>query len=249
MSVALSGGTYIFPREAGHTGVAPFWRGGIAFAIAAHAAVAAGVIFWQFGHEPPQESAAAFTIDLAPMVSAPPVPETNLPDGPPKEETPPEEIVEPAPLPEPPLPRDAVAEPEKKPEPVKREVKEATAPRAQNLPPAAKTAAPVNAAPSDARARALPTYQQALLAHLERYKRYPRGPQRRGQEGIVYVRFEIDRQGKLLSHSLGKSSGNSQLDAGGLETVVRGDPFPPLPDAISGPTLEVTVPIRFNLDR
>jgi len=253
MSVTLSGGTPIFPRGAGHTGVAPFWRGGIAFAIAAHAAVAAGVVFWQFGHEPPQGSAAAFTIDLAPMVSAAPVPETNLPEGPKEEETPPEEIVEPAPLPEPPLPRDAVAEPEKKPEkkpePVKREVKEATAPRAQTLAPADRLAAPANAAPSDAKARAMPTYQQALLAHLERYKRYPRGPQRRGQEGIVHVRFEIDRQGKLLSHNLGKSSGNSQLDAGGLETVVRGDPFPPLPDAISGPTLEVTVPIRFNLDR
>lgn len=248
MSIALSGGAPISPREARHTGVAPFWRSGIAFAIAVHAAVAAGVVFWQFGHEPPQESTAAFTIDLAPMVSAPPVPETNLPEGPKEEETP-EEIVEPAPLPEPPLPRDAIAEPEKKPEPVKKKVKEATAPRAQNLPPAATTAAPVNAAPSDARARALPTYQQMLLGHLERYKRYPRGPQRRGQEGIVYVRFEIDRQGKLLSHSLGKSSGNSQLDAGGLETVVRADPFPPLPNAIEGATLEVTVPIRFNLDR
>lgn len=249
MSIALSGGTPIFPRRAGPTDVAPFWRSGIAFAIAAHAAVAAGIVFWQFGHEPPQESAAAFTVDLAPMVSAPPVPETNLPEGPKEEETPPEEIVEPAPLPEPPLPRDAVAEPEKKPEPVKKEVKEAAAPRAQTLAPAGRLTAPANAAPSDARARAMPTYQQALLAHLERYKRYPRGPQRRGQEGIVHVRFEIDRQGKLLSHSLGRSSGNSQLDAGGLETVVRADPFPPLPEAIAGATLEVTVPIRFNLDR
>ncbi|MDZ4382712.1 MAG: TonB family protein [Parvibaculum sp.] len=252
MSIAAPRGTNIVSGEAGHTGVRPFWRGGIAFAIAVHAAVAAGVVFWQFGHEPPQESAAAFTIDLAPLVSAAPVPETHLPEGPKEEETL-EEIVEPAPLPEPPLPRDAIAEPEKKPEkkpePAKKKVKEATAPRAQDVSVAPQTAAPANAAPSDARARALPSYMQVLFAHLERYRRYPSWAQRRGQEGVVRVHFEIDRQGKLLSHSLVESSGSSQLDAGGLETVVRADPFPPLPDAISGPTLEVTVPIRFNLDR
>ena len=94
----------------------------------------------------------------------------------------------------------------------------------------------------------MPTYQQILLAHLERYKRYPRSAQRRGQEGVVHVRFEIDRSGKLLSHSLVRSSGNSQLDQGGLDTVTRADPFPPVPKEIPRDTFEAVVPIRFNID-
>lgn len=258
MSIAVPGGRY---SDAGGTGaalngVSPSWRGGLVFAVAAHAAIAAGFVLWQFGHQPPPQVAAAITIDLAPMVSAPPVPETAAPEGPKKEETPPEEIVEPEPLPEPPLPREAVPDPIKKPEkkpekkrePVKREVKETTAPRSQPLPEAQRQAAPVNAAPSAAEARAMPTYQQILLAHLERYKRYPRSAQRRGQEGVVRVRFEIDRSGKLLSYSLDRTSGNSQLDQGGLDTVIRADPFPPVPKEIPRDTFEAVVPIRFNID-
>ena len=80
MSIAAPGGTH---NDAGGTGaalngVSPSWRGGIVFALAAHAAVAAGFVAWQFGHQPPPQVAAAITIDLAPMVSAPPVPETAV---------------------------------------------------------------------------------------------------------------------------------------------------------------------------
>lgn len=246
MRIAVPEGTPSLP------GGTQYWRAGIVFAIAIHAALAALIVFWHFGQQSPPETAAAITINLAPMASAPPVPETKVPEGPEQEETPPEEIAEPAPLPEPPLPREAVPDPvtkpEKKPEPVKKVVKETTAPRAQPVPQAAREAAPVNAAPSAAQSRALPSYEQTLLAHLERYKRYPRSAQRRGQEGVVYVRFEIDREGKLLSHSLDKTSGNSQLDQGGLDTVVRAEPFPPFPKEISRDTLDITVPIRFNLD-
>ena len=44
------------------------------------------------------------------------------------------------------------------------------------------------------------------------------------------------------------SSGNSQLDQGGLDTVTRADPFPPVPKEIPRDTFEAVVPIRFNID-
>lgn len=222
---------------------APAWRGGTIFAIALHAGLAAAIVFAHFSRSAAPDTSAAIAIDLAPMVSAPPEPEVALPEGP-KEE----EVVEPAPVPEPPLPRDAIPEPEKKPEP-KKEVKEATAPRAAEAPKAERVTAPVNAPPSMAERNAIPTYQQALLAHLERYKKYPRAARRRAQEGTAHVRFRIDRQGNVLSSALAQSSGYSLLDEEVLETVERADPLPAMPPEISGSTLDVTVPVRFNLDR
>ncbi|HCX68772.1 MAG TPA: energy transducer TonB, partial [Rhodobiaceae bacterium] len=43
--------------------------------------------------------------------------------------------------------------------------------------------------------------------------------------------------------------GSSRLDRGGIDTVTRADPFPPVPQDISRDPFEVVVPIRFNLDR
>ena len=224
---------------------APAWRGGTIFAIALHAGLAAAIVFAHFSRSAAPDTTAAITIDLAPMVSAPPEPEKAVPEGP-KEE----EVVEPepVPVPEPPLPRDAILEPEKKPEPEKKKVKEETAPRAVEAPKAEAVTAPVNAPPSMAEQNAIPTYQQALLAHLERYKKYPRSARRRAQEGTAYVRFRIDRQGNVLSSVLERSSGYTLLDEETLGTVERADPLPAMPPEISGATLEVMVPVRFFLD-
>lgn len=237
----------------GGTGAEPAWRGGAIFAVAGHAALAAIIVFWTFGHEPPAQVAAAITIDLAPMVSAPPEPETEAPMGPPKEETPPEEVVEPDPVPEPPLPR---IEPAEVPEPPKEEpkekvqevVKETTAPPVATAPEAASVTAPVNAQPSLAEQRAMPTYEQMLLAHLERYKKYPRSARRRTQEGTARLYFEIDREGNVLRYRLDASSGHAALDEEVLAMVKRAEPLPALPDDIPGKSREFKVPVVFNLN-
>ncbi|MEQ8268412.1 MAG: energy transducer TonB [Parvibaculum sp.] len=236
------------------SGSRPAWGGGAIFAVAVHAAAAAAIAFWAFGHEPPPQVAAAITLDLAPMVSAPPEPETEAPMGPLKEETPPEEIVEPEPLPEPPLPR---IEPADIPEPVKEKpkeetakevVKETTAPPAMQAPKTEAVTAPVNAPPSAAELRAMPTYEQMLLAHLERYKKYPRSARRRMQEGTAWLFFEIDRDGNVLSYRLNQSSGYTLLDEEVLAMVKRAEPLPALPPEIPGATREFKVPVVFNLN-
>lgn len=234
---------------------APAWRAGTVFAVALHVGLAAAIVFANFGKKPPQDTVAAITLELAPMVSAPPEPEAALPEGPKEEETPPEEEVvpEPEPLPEPPQEKKAevaLPKPVEKPReaPKEKVVKETTAPRAIEMPPAETKTAPVNAPPRMVNSNAIPTYQQTLLSHLERYKKYPRAARRRVQEGIPHVRFRLDRQGNVLTLQLAQSSGYALLDQEALDMVERAKPLPAIPPEISGATLEVIVPVRFRLD-
>jgi TonB family protein len=89
-------------------------------------------------------------------------------------------------------------------------------------------AAPAPVSPS----RAAPSqnvshWQQALVARLDRFKRYP--ARAHGTEGVASVAFTIDRKGNVLSSKIATSSGSSVLDAEVLALVKRAAPFPPPP--------------------
>lgn len=113
-------------------------------------------------------------------------------------------------------------------------------------PPAAPAAAapPRQAAtPSNAVAR----WQGALLGRLDRYKRYPRAARRQGQEGIAHLRLVIDRQGLVLAASLATPSGFTLLDDEVLALARRAEPLPPPPDDVAGATIELVLPVAFQL--
>jgi len=86
-------------------------------------------------------------------------------------------------------------------------------------------------------------WQSRLMAHLERRKKYPSGARSRREEGVVYVRFQIDDTGKVLSASLAKSSGWFELDNEVLSLVQRASPVPAPPP---GANKIITAPVRFN---
>ena len=103
------------------------------------------------------------------------------------------------------------------------------------------------APPSPVRGKPPVSFQEKLLAQLERYKRYPHQARLRGQQGIVALHFKLDRQGHVLSSSVAASSGFSMLDDEALALLDRAQPLPPIPDDIHGETLDITVPISFSL--
>ncbi len=94
-------------------------------------------------------------------------------------------------------------------------------------------------APAVAHARPAAVSQQyvaALLAYLERIKRYPTSREARltRPQGSVQVWLEIDRQGRLLAAGVAASSGSNLLDAQALATLRAGQ-YPPFPeDAFAG---------------
>lgn len=85
-------------------------------------------------------------------------------------------------------------------------------------------------------------WEAQLLAHLERFKRYPQNARDRGDRGVAYLRFEIDSNGKVLSTSVVRSAGFAELDAATLDMISRASPVPRPPE---GSKLRFTVPVVF----
>jgi len=113
----------------------------------------------------------------------------------------------------------------------------------QEAPPAPRTAAPV-AGGSPAVA---PSWQAALLKHLQNHKRYPRSAQARGEQGVVLLHFKIDRSGRVLARRILRSSGSAELDGEVLAMIERAQPLPAFPASMMQDELDLTVPIRFSL--
>jgi protein TonB len=125
------------------------------------------------------------------------------------------------------------------------------------IPPAPQVASPPDApfvppAPAAPPKPALsPTAQAAfagrLFEHLNKYKRYPQSAKLRHQEGIVSLRFTIDRAGRVLSFDIAKSSGSAALDSEARELLQRAQPLPALPAEFARETLDLVVPVEFFL--
>lgn len=118
---------------------------------------------------------------------------------------------------------------------------------ASKAPPSPETTAPPSrpAPPATLAASAAQTWQGRLLAHLEQRKRYPAQARARGLQGVTYVRFTMDRQGRVLSASLDRSSGHGILDAEALALLRRAQPLPLPPAEIPGDPISLSVPVEF----
>jgi protein TonB len=87
-------------------------------------------------------------------------------------------------------------------------------------------------------------WKKKIVAQLMRNKGSP-PPGATGQSGKAIVKFAIDRQGKLISRELVKSTGSELLDAAAIEMVERTEPFPVPPAEVSDDMLTFTVPVIF----
>lgn len=91
------------------------------------------------------------------------------------------------------------------------------------------------------------TWEGRVLAALNRHRRYPRLAMARRQQGVPWVRFVIDREGKVLSVNLERSSGFPDLDREALALPKRAQPLPKPPDDKPGDTIELVAPVEFFL--
>ncbi|MGD9617654.1 MAG: energy transducer TonB [Alphaproteobacteria bacterium] len=216
----------------------------------------------------PAEPQPASVPDIPPT---PPVPQTEAQPLPPEPEPkvlqpPPEPSPAPAvTLPTPPPKPKPTAKPRPKPPPKPRQVEPAAIPQ-RPVPPApppprvAAPVAPVPAPPVPAPARAVApvpspgaiaaarhSWQSQLLGWLSRHKRYPRAAQEQRQQGTAYLRFALDRYGRVLSYRLDRSSGFAALDEEVTALIQRAQPLPPPPPELPGARFELVVPVDFSL--
>ncbi|WP_339491570.1 energy transducer TonB [Pseudomonas sp. EA_15y_Pfl2_R67] len=235
------------------------YSGSLVVVLGVHALAIALALNWT--SRPPIElPPQAMMVELAP-VPAPP------PPAPPKVVTPPQppEPVEELPLPklaEAPKPEISVPKPkpkpqppkpkpvEKKPEPPKEkpsEQKPSDTPPTQSV--AEKSAQPAPG-PSPAQSAAKANWQGTLLAHLGKYKKYPRRAQQMNKEGTNRLRFVVDAEGNVLSFELVGRSGTESLDKATLEMIRRAQPLPKPPaELLTNGTIELTAPFVYSIDK
>ncbi|TCM20395.1 protein TonB [Novosphingobium sp. PhB165] len=113
---------------------------------------------------------------------------------------------------------------------------ESAAPRTLPAPPAPQVAS-----------NAPDTWEGRVLAALNQHRHYPAMARSRHQQGIPYVRFVMDRQGKVLSCRLERSSGFPDLDREAVSLPKRAEPLPKPPAERIGDTVELVVPVEFLL--
>ncbi|MEM9623284.1 MAG: energy transducer TonB [Pseudomonadota bacterium] len=94
-----------------------------------------------------------------------------------------------------------------------------------------------------------PDYTLQLQTWLERHKEYPNRARRRRQEGVAMLYLLMDRQGQVLEFRVEQSSGYGLLDEEVIAMVERAQPLPALPESMPQATLEIMVPVEFELRR
>ncbi len=92
-------------------------------------------------------------------------------------------------------------------------------------------------------------YVSDLLRKIRSNTRYPKRALERNQAGSMRIAVVISRKGDVISTSLVAASQHEQLNDAALDAITKSAPFPPIPDAITGPTFEFTVPTTFTLPK
>jgi len=236
------------------------WAICFALVLAFHAAGAAALLAHWNDNADLVANAPVIMIELAPVPVAPQMQPTALPPGPEQTEAPPQQPelqpekpvgnveIKPEPANEAELPLMPPPKPEEKPKEKKRPHKQASLTSAPSTAErkAARAAAPAPGAASN-NPNALPNWKSALVARLERYKRYPSEAQARGEQGVAQLAFSVDRSGGVHHARILRSSGSSLLDHATLTLLARAQPLPPPPPEIRGAQIAIVVPIRYNM--
>jgi periplasmic protein TonB len=246
------------------------WISAAAGAVALHVGCVALALAAMNPNEPDDDLGAP-AIEIGVELASPQIDPTDLPPGPDAEATAPspavveqKEVVEETDLPKA-MPTDTddpdrVVSPNDTKKPKEDDPKtptaqanpseasaaaEATAtPSVETAPVAPRSAAPVQGTGQSAD-RARVTWQKELMAHLNKYKRYPADRAARAAE--VVVGFVLDRVGHVLSMHVVKGSGDASFDDAALAMLQKSDPVPAPPPLLADEGLSFTLPVIFQV--
>jgi protein TonB len=219
------------------------WAVSFAFVLALHVVAAVFILRWYQNLPTPMPQQPTLTmIELAPLPSPPAPPVASPPPPPPEPQVQP--LEEPVPVAKPivqPKPRPVikhVERPQPQPQPTQ---------TVESVSPTAAPPTPMPPAQPSASVQAIPSFSALIAAQLEHYKRYPDLAKRRGEQGIVKLRFTLNRSGGVSNAQIEHGSGYADLDNEVLALVQRAQPLPAIPADIPDNTLDIHVPVSFSL--
>jgi periplasmic protein TonB len=220
----------------------PRWVLSAAVVIGLHAALVLTLTTWR-ERVPGDEGSEVIIVDLAPLTASPTDSNNDLAPGPEQqqskstqdvqqaEETPLEKFERPPPVPDAEVKLPAEAKPPEKP-------------KDEPTPPVPETTSPPRPKPSAAQ---IASWHRRIAQQVERHKGYPTSARARHETGTAQLAFTLDRNGKVVTNRIVRTSGSAALDQETIDTVLRAQPFPPPPPNMPGETFDFTVPIRFNI--
>ena len=103
-----------------------------------------------------------------------------------------------------------------------------------------------DAAAADLSGAATLRYRDQVLAHIGRYRQYPEEARRAHLQGTSWVRFLLDRDGRVLRLAVDQGSGHDMLDREAAAAVRRAEPLPRIPASLPA-QIDITVPIDFRI--
>lgn len=93
------------------------------------------------------------------------------------------------------------------------------------------------------------SYQASLMAHLLKFKNYPKQALIKNQEGLVGVKITINSKGEVIASSFKKASKYDILNNAALELFKKASPLPVPPKKIMGSkqNLSFSLPVVYNI--
>jgi TonB family protein len=96
---------------------------------------------------------------------------------------------------------------------------------------------------------AVKTYKSRILSKIQRMKYYPITAKRMNQEGVVLLRFILNKDGTLAGAvKVIKGCKHELLNRAGVKTIRKSLPFPSFPDSYLNDNIEFNVQLVYNLD-
>jgi protein TonB len=96
---------------------------------------------------------------------------------------------------------------------------------------------------------AVKTYKSRILSKIQRMKYYPVTARRMNQEGVVLLRFILNKDGTLAGGvKIIKGCEHELLNRAGVKTIRKSLPFPSFPDSYLNDNIEFNVQLVYNLD-